>query len=462
MKQVRTSATHYVQLSKGAFLKHVGEHTVALGPKGERIVVLDAQASHLLSYLNVPHTLEDLKTLFTHWPDEVFEQVIALLLATNVLSPVQLSRDVIQDESRNLVAWLCLTNRCNLSCQYCYVPSGSQRMDESTAKRAVNAVYRSALAYGHTRVSLKYAGGEPTLNFDALQCAQRQAEILSARTGIELDAVILTNGICLKESQIDTLLAHRIQPVISLDGIGSYQDMQRPLAGRVCSSFALVENTLERLMVRGIAPHISITITGQSVRGLSELVEYLLERQLHFSFNFYREPDGSPNQKTLTLGPNELVEGIEQAFQVIEHRLPAYSLLSSLTDRADLQVPHTRTCGVGQNYLVIDYNGNISKCQMEAGYPLTTIDANNPLEVVRADVSRVQNISVDYKECRECIWRYRCAGGCPRLTFQYAGRYDARSPLCEVYRRILPRVAHLEALRLLKYEKPWDFHLPVC
>ncbi|MBC8275500.1 MAG: radical SAM protein, partial [Chloroflexi bacterium] len=352
-----------------------------------------------------------------------------------------------------------LTSRCNLSCAYCYVTQTNQRMDISTAQRAVDAVFRSALTHGYTRVKLKYAGGEPTLHFEALQAAQQRAETLSAQTGIDLDAVLLTNGVHITDVQMDTLFAHDIRVAVSLDGVGRYQDVQRPLADHSGSSFELVANTLDRLLARGISPHISITVTKQSLGGLPELVEYLLDRELRFSFNFYREPDRSPEQDTLAFTPGEMIEGLKSAFQVIEKRLPEYSLLSNLADRADLRTPHLRTCGVGQNYIIVDCTGDISKCQMDMKHPITTIDADDPLALVRADTDQVQNLVVDQKECRKCVWRYRCTGGCPRLAFQCTGRYDAKSPLCQVYQAILPEVVRMEALRLLKYKKTWDFRL---
>jgi uncharacterized protein len=111
--------------------------------------------------------------------------------------------------------------------------------------------------------------------------------------------------------------------------------------------------------------------------------------------------------------------------------------------------------------MVIDCDGNIAKCQMDMAHPLATIDADDPLTFVRADTDGIQNLAADDKACRECIWRYRCAGGCPRLTFQHTGRYDAKSPLCEVYQAILPEVVRLEALRLIRYEAPWDFRFPL-
>jgi uncharacterized protein len=334
-------------------------------------------------------------------------------------------------------------------------------MDPSTAHLSVAAVFRAAAANGYTRVRLKYAGGEPTLNFSALRAAQAKAEALSAQTGVSLEAVVLTNGVRLTDKHLDTLLAHGIDVAVSLDGVGSCQDVQRPLIGHSESSFELVGRSIDRLLRWGLIPHISITITKLNLSRLPSLLDYLLDRQLTFSLNFYREPDRATVDQQLAFTPPMLIEGMKQAYQVIERRPPKYSLLPNLADRADLRMPHSRTCGVGQDYLVIDCSGNVSKCQMDMQHSVTTIYAGDPLAMVRADTHHVQNPEVDEKECHDCIWRYRCAGGCPRLTFQHTGRYDARSPLCEVYQAILPRVVRLEALRLLKYEEPWSFDRPL-
>jgi uncharacterized protein len=332
-------------------------------------------------------------------------------------------------------------------------------MTPSTAKRSVEAVYRSAVAHNCEWVRLKYAGGEPTLNLDALRAAQAWAERSSAQTGIALQTAVLTNGTLLTDGLLDHLLTHDVQVMVSLDGVGPYQDAQRPLNGQRGSSFELIVDGLNRLLNQGISPHVSVTITGQSLEGLSDLVEFLLNRQLQFSFNFYREPDDFPMSGSLSFTPEQIIQALTRTFQVIEQKLPRHSLLSNLADRVNLGILHLHGCGVGQNYLVIGSNGSISKCQMDMEHPVTTIDADDPLAFVQADTEGIQNLAVEEKECRECIWRYRCAGGCPRLTFQRTGRYDAKSPLCEIYRAILPEVVRLEALRLIRYEAPWDFDI---
>jgi uncharacterized protein len=63
----------------------------------------------------------------------------------------------------------------------------------------------------------------------------------------------------------------------------------------------------------------------------------------------------------------------------------------------------------------------------------------------------LQNPDVHTKGgCSCCDWKYWCAGGCPLVTYRIAGRYNAQSPYCRIYKAIIPRILRLEGLRLMK------------
>jgi uncharacterized protein len=92
---------------------------------------------------------------------------------------------------------------------------------------------------------------------------------------------------------------------------------------------------------------------------------------------------------------------------------------------------------------------------MEIERTVTDITVDDPLGMIRASQIGFHNPSVDEKEgCRECVWRYWCAGGCPLLTRRVRDRSDARSPYCTVYRALYPDLLRLEGLRLLKWKSP--------
>jgi uncharacterized protein len=239
--------------------------------------------------------------------------------------------------------------------------------------------------------------------------------------------------------------------MISLDGLGDYHDSQRPYAsGR--GSFKDVAEAVDLALAAGLAPTISVTVSSRTAKGLPALVSWILERDLPFSLNFYRENELSASRDDLRLEEEKIINGMLAAFKVIEENLPKRSFLGSIVDRANLSFPHAHTCAVGQNYLVFDQNGRVAKCQMQIQQPITNLQAEDPLAAIRSEQAGVQNVSVEEKEgCKNCEWKYWCAGGCPLETHRVTGRYEVQSPNCNIYKAILPEALRLEGLRLLKY-----------
>ena len=350
-----------------------------------------------------------------------------------------------------LVAWLHVTNACNLRCTYCYLHKTDEAMDAATGRAAVDAIVRSAEAHGYRAIKLKFAGGEASLNFPLVWELHDYAREIAAARGLELDAVVLSNGVGLARRSLQELRRRGIKLMISLDGFAADHDAQRVFAnGR--GSFQVVARTIERARELGLRPDISVTVSGRTAVGLAALVEWLIERDLPFSLNFYRESDCSAGFQELQLDERRIVAGMLAAFRAIARRVPARSLLSGLIDRANLAAPHSKPCGVGESYLVVDQLGGVAKCQMEIERPITTVYAADPLGVIREDTIGVRNLPVQERAgCRDCAWRLWCAGGCPIATFRATGRYDVRSPNCGIYRALYPAAVRLEGLRILRH-----------
>ncbi|MFH1632976.1 MAG: radical SAM protein [Chloroflexota bacterium] len=350
-----------------------------------------------------------------------------------------------------LASWLHLTDRCNLRCSYCYLPHASEDMTSATGRAAIDATFRSAVAHGYQRVKFKYAGGEPLLRSTLIKELHQYAHQLAKENELELDGVVLSNGTLLTQSLLSNLQSLDLRLMISLDGIGDWHNTQRPYVGDR-GSFNDVAEAVELALDHDLVPDISITISGRNAEGLPEIIAWVLERDLPFSVNFYRQNDFSVTHEDLQLEEEKIIAGMMAAFEVVEANLPERSLLASLADRANLALPHTRTCSVGDSYLVFDQHGRVAKCQMQMDQPVTDIHAADPLALVREDTLGIQNISVEEKQgCRDCQWKLWCAGGCPLETHRATGRYDLKSPNCNIYKAIFPEVLRLEGLRLLKY-----------
>jgi uncharacterized protein len=355
--------------------------------------------------------------------------------------------------STNLTAWLHITDRCNLRCSYCYLPHEKVDMPLETGRAAIETTFRSALNHDYRQVKFKYAGGEPLLRFEVVAALHRYARTLAKLHKIGLDGVVLSNGTLLTSRIADCIRSLDLRLMISLDGLNEFHNCQRAYAdGR--GTFDAVSKAIDRVVSHGIIPDISITVSGRNIEGLPELVGWVLDKNLPFSLNFYRECELASSEIGLELEEEKLVEGMLSAYKVIEANLPRRSLLASLVDRANFAVPHLQTCSVGQNYLVFDPQGQVAKCQMDIDTIITDVHDPDPLARIRETSKGIQNVSVEEKEeCCECQWQYWCTGGCPLLTYRVTGRYDLKSPNCNIYKSLYPEVLRLEGLRLLQFSQ---------
>ena len=429
-----------------------GRHELLFNPSGiGKPVVVNESSKRIYDHFKTACTIEEAVQHFAQIPKDTLIDVIRKYIDLQFLQNTAFTAKYTWDQSELLTAWIHITNACNLACSYCYVNKSPQHMSLATGKRAIDAVFRSAKNHGYKRVKIKYAGGEPTLRFHTLITLHQYAQTLAERERLELDGVVLTNGCTLSEKMIASLQAHNLRLSISLDGIDQYHDRQRPYKNGK-GSFKSIEHTLDLLKEAEVVPSITITITNQNVISLESTIAFLLSRGLLFSINFFRETNYTQSYSSSGLDHRITIENMKKAFKVIEEKLPAYPITGSLLDRVNLDTMHTKPCGVGESYMVIDHEGRIAKCHMVLEHPLTDIAELDPLKVIREDQSEIQNISVDEKlDCKDCTWRYWCAGGCPLTARTTDNEQVAKSSYCEIYRALIPEILRLEGLRLLKH-----------
>lgn len=428
-------------------------YSVVGGPQTwDGVLALNRSALMLAQHFDRPRRLSSVNADWRRaWGEPAIRETLTQMVSLGLLVPYGCAAPAFVETPRILAAWLHLTSACQLACDYCYNSRSGGEMSAEVGRLAIDAVFRSTLAHNFAAVKFKYAGGEPTLRFPLVVELHRYATELAQRHGLGLDGVVLSNGVEIRPQVIETMQSLGLRLAISLDGLGSYHDCQRHFSnGR--GSFEAVAHTIDQALSIGLVPDISITVSGRNADGLPELMTWVLERNLPFSLNFYRENAQSASQTDLRLEEERIIAGMLAAYKAIEERMPERCLLASLADRANLATPHLRTCSVGHSYLVTDCQGRVAKCQMGIERAVTNVEADDPLAFVRADKIGIQNLPVNEKEeCCDCQWRYWCAGGCPLATYRVTGRYDAKSPNCNIYKALYPEVIKLEGLRLLKY-----------
>lgn len=319
-------------------------------------------------------------------------------------------------------------------------------MSEATGLDAIEKIFQTAQKRRFKGVKIKYAGGEPTLQFHLLKKLSDQARLLSEKSGLYLQQVILSNGVHISLESAKWIIKNNIRLMISLDGVGKVHDKMRPYQNGK-GSFQAVSKTIDQILLpNGIMPMLSITLTQQNAAGAADTVRWALERDLPVSLNFYRHKPNSV--QNLAAEENALIKGMLAAYKVYEEMLPSRPFLNGLLDRVQAG-EHHHTCGVGLSYLVIGHTGALAQCQMLLDKPVSFTLADDLLAQVQAGL--LHNLPVEQKgDCQTCVYRYRCTGGCPLETHRASGRWDAPSPNCRIYKTLLPHALRLEGLRLLK------------
>jgi uncharacterized protein len=200
-----------------------GDHQAALSPTATpSLAVLNAPATHLLHACADGRTPSDvLDHLPADYSADPSRAAIEDLIRLGLLVPAGTEPHLPPETPTILNAWLHVTNACNLDCAYCYVRKSDEAMTPQVGRRAVDAVLRAAVRHGFSAVRLKYAGGEPSLNFPLVLALHTYARAQAERLGLALEGVLLSNGVDLSEPLLATLLAQNIGLAVSLDGLSS-------------------------------------------------------------------------------------------------------------------------------------------------------------------------------------------------------------------------------------------------
>ncbi len=344
-----------------------------------------------------------------------------------------------------ITAWFHITDKCNLRCSYCYLPHEPLSISLQTATHCMDRLFASAIKYQSTRVGVKYAGGEPLIEWDRLLEISKYAKKLSQIYSIDLHELIITNATLLDKQKLHTIKELKLNLTISYDGYGANS---RPYVNGKSSSNDVLES-IKLALDCGVKPNISIVVNNYNIDGLESFIEFIQKESLNFKINLSRT---NIHSKDGVLQEDKIIAGMKKIFKAIEDN-PNSIPVDDIFDEMSLEARH-KTCGAGENYLVFNVDGSISKCQMQMDKPVATYHDKDPIAKIQADTQFVRSFDVDsIHECQECYIRYYCKGGCPLETFNRIGHYQVKSPHCNIYKNIFGDLMRLKGKQLQYLKK---------
>ena len=325
--------------------------------------------------------------------------------------------------------WIQTSDRCNLACTYCYIPS----LNSAKLRRAdLFSLLGKKLVEvnGLKNVSIKLAGGEPLLCFDEWADEVLALKKLLADIDIRLTIRIISNLTVLTKNIIKFIKNNDVIITVSLDGLEQFNDKNRIFPKSGHGSFYVVKKNLGLLLENGIKPGVMITATSENQHGVPELIKYLTDND--FSFRISDAKGGHIKDKEFEL----LFQGVQK---VLSNAVQFGYPISKRLVVSDLRTlsPQAQPCSMGTTAAAIYLDGSIYFChtEFEKGKPLGSLDEEvNLLNIIRRGYGKHLGLSQD---CQNCEYRLVCAGGCPLY------RENGKSPMCSAYKKIIPQVFEL-------------------
>ncbi|MEE9393663.1 MAG: quinohemoprotein amine dehydrogenase maturation protein [Planctomycetota bacterium] len=326
-----------------------------------------------------------------------------------------------------------VTNKCNLSCTYCYeygedklpgtnaaggVPRKAM-MSTETARESIDFLFDSAK--DRPKVTITFFGGETLLNFGTVKQAAEYALKRAREGNMRVDFSLTTNATLLSDEVIDCLVEYGFGVSISIDGNRQAHDKHRVFKSGN-GSYDMIVPRIKKLLAknkgRGRPIGARVTVTAGDTN-LRELYRHLTQDIGFDDVGFAPVTSAPGNDYALDGGDYRVLldEFSALAGEFVEHasrgERHGFSNLSDILREVHLGTNKAHPCGAGLGLLGVSTEGDLGLCHRfvesgdhEVGNVRDGID-----EAKRTEFLRKGHIS-NKLDCANCYARPICAGGC--------------------------------------------------
>lgn len=312
--------------------------------------------------------------------------------------------------------FLSVTNRCNLTCDYCSAAAGPHNgamLDPERAEDLVRQWIPGAIA---GRLTLVFTGGEPLLwGYDNLGrvCHAAREEASAGRKDLVIG--IQSNGLLVDEDFIDFCRKYEIEPSFSLDGPPPINDIHRDGGERVAAS-------LKMLKTRQIDFAVVSCLTHELEARIEPVLEWFREQGfLKVRINSLGQPPperaaiSQPDPRSLFYVKKSILDHIEKhgATAVQEKNvLRQVKKFDTLFGGLPAAMEHCELlhCGAGRNLVCLNPDGSLSPC-VEKSMSDGPGRARSLRELAKARENLLGRTQT-WEMCRNCPADIICDHGC--------------------------------------------------
>lgn len=374
-------------------------------------------------------------------PVDVIEQFLALLAQTEM---IRFDDGFTQPQKpaapQSLNFWIHTTNRCNLTCGYCYISTLNTTggMQDATKRQLLQKLVETVKKRKLTSIKFRLAGGEPLTQFKAWKGFIAEARQTLNELGCELHCSFITNLTILTDEIIAFSKAYNISYGVSIDGLESHHNATRTFRSGA-GSFKTVDANLHQLLAHHIPVSTSTVVNNTNLAGLPDLTQYLIDLDIPFRYSIVKGEgiDGERLDHYLSASYGIMSEAIQTGWR-----------FSNRHQFCDLKPNELgfQTCASGFSGGAIYVDGTVNYCHVHFGD--TSKQAHSLFDDEQDLVDMVEQTGhyegMKSQDCQSCRYKSVCTSGCPVY------RVDGKDPQCSLYHKFIPLIYELQAKERLK------------
>jgi len=339
-----------------------------------------------------------------------------------------------------------LSQKCNLSCTYCYaqVSRSPDTINEKQLATVINYILSSP---SNKEKEFSFlGGGEPTITWDIFTNAIEYIKKEATKRKVKYSIGLTTNATLLNDERVSWLKQYHVDVGVSFDILPEIQNAQRcfPYESDK-NSFDIVNSCIQLLIAYKMPPRIRSTITPLNVCLMEEMVAYVVNnypdiKKLHFE-----------HVTDLQLHQNEYYDNFISNFFIArdyarENGIYLRNSLVRSVNRIKGRFCNGEFCVLPTGEIVSCHRVSSQKDRLfnefMYGHINDTININE-----KAFHTVNENIHNKPSECSNCFAQWHCAGICPYIRkFLNSAQL---SDYCEFAKKMITRELDSKVIKFL-------------
>ncbi len=325
--------------------------------------------------------------------------------------------------------YLNVTDRCNASCPYCYIPAERRKHGRTMSKDEL-----------YSWLNLLEECGVEWIIFHGAEPLIAKELIYDAVDDFDFSFGIQTNGFLLEEDDAEFIKSRKVNLGISFDSpVKEVEDFLRG-RGHYEKAMEIVE------LMKGYERFSVITtITRHNFEHLPEMVDLLAGKVPVVLMNIVRGTSET-GRKLRVNASKQFIEAVERAIahtkagrRIVIGDFANY-LLGLLAPAARVLQCDVSPCGAARRFVALATDG-FYPCSEFVGVGFRKRPASYTVNGFRSILSSYsivrQRIVEKIPECSVCPIRNVCGSPCPAEVYSESGSFFEKSPSCDYYREVI-------------------------